>query len=136
MVDSESKALKGKFLLDTQIFIRWMEKSRRLPQNWLKLLVDIDNQVFLSVASVWEMVIKQKEKKLRLPTKIESGIRQSGFGLLPIELVHVLAVAKLPLYHQDPFDRILIAQAQVENLTLISSDKKMARYKIKLLSSP
>jgi PIN domain nuclease of toxin-antitoxin system len=130
-------ANKGRFLLDTQVFIWWMEKSRKLSQNWFRLLTvtEADNQVFLSMASVWEMVIKQKKKKLRLPTKIELGIRQSGFGLLPIELAHVLAVAKLPLYHQDPFDRILIAQAQVENLTLISSDKKMARYKVKLLSN-
>lgn len=123
----------NRFLLDTQVFIWWMKKSRQLPSNWLKLLSGPGNQVFLSVASVWEMVIKQKKNKLRLPTKIELGIRRSGFSLLPIGLAHALAVAKLPLYHQDPFDRILIAQAQVENLTLISSDKKMARYKIKLL---
>lgn len=129
-------ANKTRFLLDTQVFIWWMEKSSRLSRAWFGLLTGADNQIFLSVASVWEMMIKQKKKKLRLPTKIELGIRQSGFGLLPIELVHVLAVGKLPLYHQDPFDRILIAQAQVENLTLISADKKMARYKIKLLSSP
>lgn len=121
------------FLLDTQIFIWWMEKSPRLSNELLKLLNDPQDQILLSVASVWEMVIKKGKKKLKTPKDIEGGIKASGFSILPIEISHVLAVEKLPLYHKDPFDRVLVAQAQAENLTLITSDQKIWKYSINIL---
>lgn len=79
------------------------------------------------------MVIKKGKKKLKAPKDIEGGIKASGFSILPIEFFHVLAVEKLPLYHKDPFDRVLVAQSQVENLTLITSDQKIWKYDIDIL---
>jgi len=121
------------FLLDTQVFIWWMEKNPRLSNELFKLLNDPQDQIFLSVASVWEMVIKKGKKKLKSPKDIEGGVKASGFSTLHIEILHVLGVEKLPSYHKDPFDRILIAQAKIENLTLITSDQKIWKYNIDIL---
>ena len=119
------------FLLDTQVFIWWMEKNRRLAEELYNLINNSDNQIFLSVATVWEIVIKKSKGKLKVPNDIKGGIKTSGFNLLPIEISHVLALEKLPPHHRDPFDRILIAQAQIENCTLVTNDPKIKRYKIK-----
>lgn len=127
-------ANKG-FLIDTQVFVWWMEESKRLPKNIFNLLNDPQNQIFLSVASVWEIVIKRAKNKLKVPTDIEGGIKKSYFTVLPIELAHVIQVDKLPIYHQDPFDRILISQAKVEGLTFITSDPKIWKYKISILKA-
>lgn len=110
-----------------------MEKNRRLGEELYSLLNNSENQILLSVATVWEVVIKQSKGKLKLPNDIKGGIKASGFNLLPIEISHVLAVEKLPKFHRDPFDRILIAQAKVENCTLITNDSKMKKYKIKTI---
>lgn len=120
-------------MLDTQVFIWWMESNKRLPRNINLLINDPQNTISISVASAWEMVIKRQKGKLRVPKDIEGGIKAGGFSLLPIELEHVLRIEKLPLFHKDPFDRILISQAQIEYLTLISNDRKIWRYKIDVL---
>lgn len=121
------------FLLDTQIFIWWMEKSDRLSKSIINLLRNPQNKIFLSVASVWEMVIKKAKQKLKLPKDIETGIKASGFEILSIEITHVLGIEKLPAFHQDPFDRMLISQSQIEKLRLISSDKKIWKYDVATL---
>jgi len=121
------------FLIDTQIFIWWMEKSSRLSKDMFNLLNNSQSKIFLSVASVWEIVIKKGKKKLKTPKDVEGGVRASGFIPLNIEIPHVLGIEKLPIYHKDPFDRILIAQAQLENLTLITSDEKIWKYNIDVL---
>lgn len=122
-----------RYLLDTHIFIWWMEKNRRLPKDIFNLLNNPQNQIFLSVASVWEIVIKKAKKKLKTPKDVEGGIKASGFIAINIEISHVLGVEKLPMYHDDPFDRILISQARVENLTFITSDTKIWKYDLPLL---
>src|SRR4030042_3195716 len=113
----------NRLLLDTHLFIWWMGKSRRLSKNITNLLNDPNNLIFLSIASVWEMIIKQGKKKLKVPRDIEGGVREAGFNLLPIDISHVLRIRELPTYHRDPFDRMLIAQAQAEGLQLITNDK-------------
>ena len=120
------------FLLDTQVFIWWMGKSRRLSKDLINLLHNPQNQIFLSVASVWEIIIKRAKHKLRVPNNIEKGINLSGFTILPIEISHVLGVEKLPLYHKDPFDRMLISQAVVEKLMIITNDEKIKKYPVKV----
>lgn len=131
MVKSDS------FLIDTQIFIWGMEKSSSLSSEIKTLLQDPGNQIFLSVASVWEMVIKKSKGRLKTPKNIKESIKEAEFKLLPIEISHVLEVEKLPNYkdHKDPFDRILISQAKVENLTLITSDPQIWKYKISILKA-
>lgn len=124
-----------RFLVDTNIFIWWMEKSNRLGKNIFTLVNDPQNLIFLSVASILEIVIKRAKKKLKIPKDIDTGLRESGFRTLPIEFAHALEFEKLPSYHKDPFDRLLISQARVENLTLITSDEKIWRYDLPVLKA-
>lgn len=124
------------FLLDTHIFIWWMGDDKRLSQKTATLLRDPHNQIFLSTGSIWEMIIKKGKGKLNIPIALdlESGIRTSGFNLLSIEILHVLELEKLPQHHKDPFDRILIAQAKIERLILITDDVKIAKYEVDIFS--
>ena len=124
----------NRFLLDTHIFIWWMERNKRLKRKTLSLLNNPKAQIFLSTISIWEMLIKAGKNKLEIDTDIEDGVRRSGFTILPLTISHVLKVKSLPPHHNDPFDRILIAQAQSENLTFITDDKKMERYNVTLFS--
>ena len=125
--------MENRFLIDTHIFIWSMEKNKRLSEKIFNILKNPQNSIYLSVATVWEMVIKVKRRKLKMPENIEAVINAAGFHILPIEINHVLNVRTLPSHHFDPFDRILIAQSMIENLTLITSDPKIWQYKIDLL---
>jgi len=124
-----------KILLDTHIFIWWMEKNKRLSKDIFNLLNNPQNQIFLSVASVWELIIKKAKKKLKTPKDVQGGIKASGFIPINIEMLHVLDLEKLPMHHNDPFDRIIISQAKIEHLTLITADKKIWKYNLALLKA-
>ena len=110
-----------KLLLDTHTLIWWTLTPERLSQLVLSLLGDSNNDLILSVVSVWEMQIKLQLGKLTLnmplPNLIDSQQQTNGLQILSIELVHVLALQTLPNHHRDPFDRLLIAQATVEQPT-------------------
>lgn len=123
------------YLLDTHIFIWWMEKNKRLSKDIFNLINNPQNQIFLSAASIWEIVIKKAKKKLKAPKDVGGGIKASGFTPIDIEVLHVLGIEKLPLHHNDPFDRILISQARVENLTFITTDEKIWKYDLPLLKA-
>lgn len=125
------------FLIDTEIFIWGMENSLSLSSKLKSLLRDPKNQIFLSTASVWEIVIRKAKGTLKVPKNIEESIKKAGFKILSIEISHVLEVEKLPSYqdHRDPFDRMLISQAKAENLTLITSDPKIWKYKVSILKA-
>lgn len=116
------------YLVDTHIFIWGMENNVRLPKNIAKILKDPANSIFISVASIWEMIIKKTLGKLKVPDDIEQDIKKAGFNILPIEIGHVLKVETLPNLHHDPFDRMLISQAMVEELKLLTTDKKVKKY--------
>lgn len=118
-------------LLDTHIFLWWLENDKRLKKSSRRVIEDPKNQIFASVANAWEISIKQKVGKLPLKTTIHECFKKSGFEIVPITLGHVLLLDTLPLHHKDPFDRILISQAKTENLVLITDDEKMAKYKIR-----
>lgn len=124
-----------RYLIDTNIFIWWMEKNKRLSKNLFNLLNNPQNQIFLSVASVWEIVIKKAKKKLKTPKDVEGGVKASGFVAINIEMLHVLGIEKLPIHHNDPFDRIIISQAKAEDLTLVTSDNKIWKYDLRLLKA-
>ena len=119
-------------LLDTHVFIWWRTKDAQLgaPVSDAIAATDI---VFVSAASAWEVAIKQSLGRLRLPDRFEHGVEDSGFQKLPIHFAHAERVASLPLHHADPFDRMLVAQAQIENLTLISHDRWFERYDVEVL---
>lgn len=126
-----------KLLLDTHAFIWWDSDPARLPPQVLALCQDPRNMLLLSVVSVWEMQIKLQLGKLRLalPLReiVEAQRQMNNVEILPITLEHVLALENLPVHHRDPFDRLLIAQAVVEEVALVSADPNIARYAVQVV---
>jgi len=124
-------------LLDTHAFIWWNEGDKKLPSKIDQLLRDRSNQVWLSLASVWEMQIKVQIGKLRLsrplPDLIDQEIRVNRLRLLSISYDDILHLEQLPMHHRDPFDRIIIAQALTGGFHLVSDDSNMPMYDVPLL---
>jgi PIN domain nuclease of toxin-antitoxin system len=122
-----------KLLLDTHAFIWWDSDPTQLSTRALTALQDPANTVLLSVVSVWEMQIKSQLGKLtlRLPlAQIVAQQRANGVQVLPVALEHVLAIENLPTPHKDPFDRLLVAPANVEAAELVSADPIFAQYPV------
>jgi PIN domain nuclease of toxin-antitoxin system len=117
------------FLLDTHAAIWWMEDSSRLPAACYRA-VRRRGFAYVSLASAWEVAIKTSLGRLRLGAPFGATVEASGFAFLPLTLEHVEEVGGLPLHHRDPFDRMLVAQARVENLTLVTGDRKLAAYAV------
>jgi len=121
-----------KLLIDTQCWLWWFAQPERLSEKTIAHIADETNEVWLSVASVWEIGIKVAIGKLPLPEPIDSYISSRMVQLkarsLEITATHALRAAALPLHHRDPFDRMLIAQAQLDNLTLVSTDIMFRQY--------
>lgn len=126
-----------RLLLDTHIFIWWDGEPGKLAQATLATLQDPANTLVLSVVSLWEMQIKAQLGKLQLkrPLKeiVESQQRANGVEVLPVEAAHVYALGSLPPHHKDPFDRLLIAQANAEGIVLVSVDPELRSYPVRLL---
>ncbi len=123
-----------RLLLDTQIVIWWLGNVPLIPENMSEAIADRSNEVFVSSASVWEMAIKRSIGKLNVPSLSGTVLRESGFIELPVTVVHANAVESLPFHHKDPFDRLLIAQAVVESLTIVTVDQAFAAYSISRLA--
>ena len=126
-----------KLLIDTQCWLWWFAEPDRLQESTIAQIVDETNELWFSVASVWEMGIKVKLGKLPLPEPIDrylsSRMKQLGARSLEIRADHALQAGGLPLHHRDPFDRMLIAQAQVEGMTIVTSDRMFNRYEVEIL---
>jgi len=126
-----------KILLDTHTFLWFIEGSSNLSPTARGLIEDSSNRPFLSVASLWEMAIKISLGKLRLNQPYESLIPEqldfNGIEILGIGLSHAAAIVTLPFHHRDPFDRLLIAQAMVENMPLVSADSAFDTYSVNRL---
>jgi PIN domain nuclease of toxin-antitoxin system len=121
-----------KLLLDTNALI-WANSGHPRISGPARTALEYAHVVYVSVVSAWEIAIKQSRGKLRLPESIEEGMRKSSFSPLPATFAHAEAFARLPIHHGDPFDRMLIAQAQVEGLTIITGDRAFEPYDVKLL---
>ena len=122
-----------RFLLDTHLLLWAAGDPSRLTPESRDLLVDPATELVFSTASIWEVVIKNAlgRSDFRVqPRQLRDGLIQNGYGELAIRSEHALAVGLLPPIHNDPFDRILMAQAQVENITLLTTDRKLARYPV------
>lgn len=119
-----------KLLLDTHVLLWWLDDPKRLSPEALAAIRDEDNAVFVSAAVVWEIVIKKALDKLSAPDNLAEVISQSRFDPLAITIEHALALEKLPMHHRDPFDRILIAQATVDGLTLVNRDREISKYAV------
>jgi PIN domain nuclease of toxin-antitoxin system len=123
-----------KLLLDTQVWLWMTEAPDRLSPAVRRLVSPTDQQCFLSAVSAWEIAIKYRTGKLRLPSipavVIPQWMERAYVLPLPILHKHALHVATLPLHHRDPFDRLLIAQAQLEDLTILTSDRDFEHYDV------
>jgi PIN domain nuclease of toxin-antitoxin system len=124
-------------LLDTHVFLWLLNEPEKLSRTARAACEQLANNLYLSVASTWEMQIKSQLGKLELPAPLERLIteqqEQNGLRIVPVELNHVLALANLPSHHKDPFDRLLIAQARVEVFQLVSADGVFRNYEVQLL---
>ncbi len=126
-----------KILLDTQCWL-WLQTSpERISERVRDQLADQEHALFLSAASAWEIAIKYALGKLPLPRApaqyVPSRMQRSGTASLPVSHEHALRVAALPPHHRDPFDRLLVAQAQLEGMWLLTADPQLAAYEVKLL---
>lgn len=123
-----------KVLLDSHCWLWSISESERLNARALSLFEEMREPLFLSAASSWEIAIKVSLGKLKLPDRPESFVPSrlaaAGIRPLPIEHAHALRVAELPPHHADPFDRLLIAQAQLERMAILSADPVFSRYEV------
>ena len=128
--------MENKFLIDTHTFIWLIEDDPKLPDSSKRLIDNLNNDIFISIASLWEMAIKISIGKLKLLGVLAQAIDElyaRNIKILPIDSLHILRVQSLPFHHKDPFDRIIIAQSLTENITLICIDGVFDSYGIKRL---
>ena len=125
------------FLLDTHTFLWWITDDPHLSERARQVISDPENDIFLSAASGWEMAIKTQLGKLQLPDHFEQFIAEQLFRnnitSLPVMMSHALHVQSLPLHHRDPFDRLLIAQSQLEKMPIITTDSVFADYDVEIV---
>jgi PIN domain nuclease of toxin-antitoxin system len=121
-------------LLDTHAFLWWNAADDRLSERARTFIADSGNEIVLSAASAWEIALKAARGRLELPLPaaryVPERMSQDGFVALDIQLGHVLAAASLPTHHTDPFDRVLVAQAQAEGIPVITSDEAIKKYDV------
>ncbi len=122
-------------LLDTHAFLWWLNDDPQLGPKARAEIAASDNLVFVSAATAWEIAVKRASGKLEAPGEIADWIAKSDFGDLAIEAEHAIAAAELPRHHNDPFDRMLVAQAQLEELTLVACDPQLDKYGVAILDA-
>ena len=125
-----------KVVLDTHAFLWWISDDDRLPPSARSIIGNRENELFLSAATGWEIAIKAKLGRIHLPGKIDSFIAEqldlNDIYSLPIQMSHALNVYDLPNHHRDPFDRLIISQAQLEKMSILTMDPQIARYGVKV----
>ena len=117
-----------RLLLDTHVLLWALTDPQELDAGAREKIVSPENLVYVSLASLWELQIKESIGKLKLPKDFFEALEPAGFELLPVLLGHIKALRRLPLIHRDPFDRILVAQAKSEGITLVTRDRNILRY--------
>jgi len=117
-------------LLDTHVVLWWLANDSRLSRHAHDIVADLSNTIFVSAATVWEVAIKQELGRLEVDGDFIGAVNDQGFVPLPIEFSHASETRSLPAIHRDPFDRMLIAQARVEQLHLLSGDSMILRYPV------
>jgi len=126
-----------KILIDTHCWLWWIGEPDKLGDGARRQIGDRNNVIFLSAASSWEIAIKYSIGKLELPEPPErfvpKRLARDAISALPIEHVHALHVASLPYHHRDPFDRLIISQAQIERIPIITLDHQFEPYEVQLI---
>ena len=126
-----------KVLLDTHAFLWWIANDPQLSSRARQIMKDANTEPLLSAASGWEIAIKSRLGKLKLPADLEGFIaeqlRINAIQVLPIQMAHALRVFMLPDHHRDPFDRMLVAQSQLEELPILTADPQIAQYAVTVI---
>lgn len=124
-----------RLLLDSHVFLWWKAADPRLSSPMVHAIAEAE-EVYISAATTWELGLKVSLGKLRLPESVEDGIAAAGFTELPVHFRHTREAVVLPPHHHDPFDRMLVAQARCEGLTLMTHDDKITQYEVAVLRVP
>ncbi len=122
-----------RLLLDTHVLLWWLAGDRKLKAHIRALLAAPENLVFVGAATIWELRIKEALKKIDLPSDFEAVLDAESFEQLSVTAAHAHALRGLPLHHRDPFDRMLVAQATLEALTIVSHDDELRAYGVPLV---
>ena len=124
-------------LLDTHVFLWWITDDQRLSSQVREIIADGTNEILFSAASGWEIAIKTRLGRLQLPDDPEIFIPEqlelNAIEVLPVQIGHALHVYQLPSHHRDPFDHLLIAQAQLEKLPILTADPQISRYPVEVI---
>jgi PIN domain nuclease of toxin-antitoxin system len=124
-----------RLLLDTHVFLWWLSDDSRLGETSRQAISNPRNQVYVSAASTWEISIKKSTGKLVAPEDMDAIVECEGFDKLPITLFHGDQAGLLPDHHKDPFDRMLVAQAQSNGLVIVTNDEKITQYNIRTMDA-
>ena len=122
-------------LLDTHVLLWWLDDSSALSKKTKRVVADRRNIVFVSAASIWEIQIKRALGKLEIPPDFKNVLENQAFEMLAISFDHAHKVGELPLLNRDPFDRMLVAQANVEKLCIVTHDLHIMQYRIPVLEA-
>jgi PIN domain nuclease of toxin-antitoxin system len=122
-------------LLDTHALLWWLGDDPSLSAEARELVGDGHQTVYVSAATAWEISIKKALGKLEAPDDLDAALSANAFQELPISIAHATAAGQLPNHHGDPFDRMLVAQAKLENLTLVTRDQNIAKYQIAVIQA-
>jgi len=122
-----------RLLLDTHVIVWALEDPDRLAAGTRTAIETEENEVFVSVVSPWELAIKGPREGLLLRDDLEAEADRRGFDLLPVHFRHTEPIGSMPYHHRDPFDRMLVAQAIIDGLTIVTSDSKMTEYQVALM---
>ena len=122
-----------KLLLDTHAAVWWLGDRSKLADEAHEAIADVDNDVYVSAASIWEIEVKRAAGRLKTPNPMAEAAQATGLLELPVTWRHAERAAHLPPHHTDPFDRMLVAQAQLEGFTIVTRDKHVSRYQVAVL---
>jgi len=122
-----------RLLVDTHVLLWWRGDSHRISAGVREALANPDLPLFFSAASIWEIAIKRAQGKLSVPENLLDTMEERGFLELPVVSRHAIRAGALPAHHGDPFDRMIVAQAQTEGLTVVTNDARIAAYDVPVL---
>ena len=125
----------ARLLLDTHVLLWSLTEPRRLSERARAVVEDPRSEVFVSSISGWEIALKRALGKLQAPDNLEASIKKQGFTPLPLTFHHAEQATALPPHHGDPFDRMLVAQAQIEGLTVVTKDRHISRYDVRTMAA-
>ena len=124
-----------RLLLDTHVLLWWLADDPALGPVAMSLITDAENAVYVSAATSWEISIKKKKGLLEAPAEISRIVEDEGFDQLDISLFHAEKAGELEEIHRDPFDRMMVAQAQVEGLEIVTADRNIPKYAVKVIDA-